>query len=526
MPGPGAIYEAVERFRDELLRGERAAASAMTHAYGEAWQRVRVEIERLARQYYEAQAAGREPASSWLFQRGRLASLQQQVEHELARVMQDAEAGVRAQQLEAAAAAGRHARDAVETAVGADAAVEIMPRWDMLPSEAFTSLVGFSADGTPLGNLLGALPGEAGQAVRRGLLEGLLLGHNPRRIARAIRADLGGNLARALTISRTETLRAYREATYQNYLANSELLSGWVWLSARGPRTCLICLAMDGTVHPLSERLVDHPNGRCCAAPVVKGYPLTERQTGEQWLAGQNEYVQRQTLGDANFEVYREGRITLRDLVTAEPVEDADWGARYQRRTLTEVLGADEAQRWAQIARWEKLDDEQLIPAIVRSQVQPSRHLLERVSEYVAGRGFDPQHLQPIDRQVVGLEWQGQVLQLGDRLPVLEQHFLKHVVARAEWPESTTLADYINIAREVVTSRDSGVLAARVRNRWNLFFIEQRGSSMPHAGSDWTVVQYSVAQGHWWSVYRLWRGPEQLTGLAGQEGSRWLRNYR
>ncbi len=345
MPGPGRIYEAVERFRGELLRGERAVASDIIRAYGQAWQRLRVEIETLTRRYYETQDAGEEVRPSWLFQKRRLDSLLAQVETELSVVMQSAEASVRAQQLEVVTAAGRHVEELARLGAGRRGAA-VTVNWNRLPVEALSSLVGFSADGSPLGELLGKLPGEAGQAVRRGLIEGLALGQNPRQIARNIRGDLGGNLARALTISRTEVLRSYRESTHQNYLANSEVLDGWIWLAAKQARTCIACLMLDGTIHPLSERLVDHPNGRCVPCPIVKGAELPRRQTGAQWLEKQPEDVQRRVLGDASYEAWKAGAVDLADFVGRKT--SREWGTTRYARSLSDILGPERAKQYRQ----------------------------------------------------------------------------------------------------------------------------------------------------------------------------------
>lgn len=344
----GRIYQAVERFRRELLRGERWASAEMLRAYGQVWQALRAEIESLARRHYEAQQTGQPVSPSWLFERQRLDALIEQVEREIERLMVQAEARIRAQQLEAVEAAGRHAQELAVAAAGRRGAA-VMVNWNRLPTEALTSLVGFSGDGSPLGELLGKLPGEAGKAVRRSLIEGLAAGQNPRQIARNIRKDLGGNLARALTISRTEVLRAYRESTHQNYLANSGILDGWMWLAAKQPRTCPACLAMDGTVHPLRERLVDHPNGRCCAVPYSKDWNLPKRQTGAEWFAEQGEATQRKVLGDAAYEAYRAGAVSLQDFVGQR--RSRAWGPTHYARSLKEIVGPTEATRWRQVAR-------------------------------------------------------------------------------------------------------------------------------------------------------------------------------
>ncbi|MGQ9555900.1 MAG: phage minor head protein, partial [Anaerolineae bacterium] len=322
MPG---IYDIVEQHRQQLLRRERQAASEMVQAYGEAWKRIKQRLDDLGQQIQQAKALGEgEISPSWLFQYGRLQSLQSQVEAEIREFAHFAETHIIAQQAEAVQAAQQHAQQLVLAGLG-----ELPPgvtiTWARLPQEALADLVGFLSDGSPLRTLLDQLGPEASRAVRDALIAGVALGQNPRRIARQIRAALGGNLARALTISRTEVLRAYREASRRSYQANSDVVKGWVWHSALGPRTCPACWAMHGTVHSLEERLDDHPNGRCAMVPLTRtwqelgfeGVPETplEIESGASIFARLSEEQQRAILGNAAFEAYKAGTVELSDFV-------------------------------------------------------------------------------------------------------------------------------------------------------------------------------------------------------------------
>ena len=264
---------------------ERAGASEMVRVYGEIWQRLKAEIERLVERYMEASAINAEIGVSWVFEFNRLQNLQRQVEEELRHFAAFAESRIVAGQWEAIDAAGQHLAEILMTSTG----LGVHVRWDRLPVEAVSDLVGLTRRGSPLRALLDELGPEASKAVRDGLIQGLALGHNPRKVARAIRGEIGGNLVRALRISRTEMLRSYREATRRNYEANSDIIAGWRWLAAKQPRTCAMCLAMDGSFHTLKEHLDDHPNGRCAMVPVLKGdeKKAPSWETGSDWLARQ-----------------------------------------------------------------------------------------------------------------------------------------------------------------------------------------------------------------------------------------------
>lgn len=83
---------------------------------------------------------------------------------------------------------------------------------------------------------------EAEAALKRELVRGVAEGRNPNQVARDLLRRLEGaftgGLQRATVIARTEMLDSYRAAAMAAQLANSETLSGWMWLSAANRRTC------------------------------------------------------------------------------------------------------------------------------------------------------------------------------------------------------------------------------------------------------------------------------------------------
>jgi SPP1 gp7 family putative phage head morphogenesis protein len=264
----GMIWEVIERQRRELLRGERQAAGEMVRAYGEVWKRIRGRVDALLEERAKAEAAGETVDAGWLYRSERLNILQRHVEGELSRFADAAEPAVVAGQQRAVEAARAHSAELVLSMLqddmqGMTQRAGMSYEFTRLPFDAVQDLVGFTSEGSPLRDLLDELGPAASARVRDALTEGLATGQGPAVIARRVRKELGGNLVRALTISRTETLRAYREATRRSYQANDDIIDGWTWVCACTARSCASCWAMHGTVHPLSERLDDHPNGRC-----------------------------------------------------------------------------------------------------------------------------------------------------------------------------------------------------------------------------------------------------------------------
>jgi hypothetical protein len=119
------------------------------------------------------------------------------------------------------------------------------------------------------------LSAEAEDAVRRELIRGVAGGANPKitaaRMVRRAEGGFNGGLTRALTISRTETLDAHRNAARAHDLANADTLTGWQWIAQLTARTCPSCWEQHGTVHPVDEAgPLDHQNGRCARAPKTK----------------------------------------------------------------------------------------------------------------------------------------------------------------------------------------------------------------------------------------------------------------
>jgi DNA-directed RNA polymerase beta' subunit len=94
-----------------------------------------------------------------------------------------------------------------------------------------------------------------------------IIGENAEKITAEIRDILGGALTDALRNTRTVQLWSYREASRANYVANSDIIQGWVWVSARDETTCDLCWAEDGGIHPLDESLDGHYNCRCFMVP-------------------------------------------------------------------------------------------------------------------------------------------------------------------------------------------------------------------------------------------------------------------
>ena len=215
------------------------------------------------------------------------------------------------------------------------AQAEVVATFNRIAPSAVEALTGTLADGSPLKSLLDELPRHARTAVTDALVQGVTLGWNPRKTAREMKAALNGNMARALRISRTETIRAYREATRASYQANSDLISGWQWVSAHSRRTCLACLSKDGTIYPLEKPMPQHVNCRCTTIGILIDAPLPDIETGAQWFAKQPDEVKQEMMPAVAWDDFQSGRITLKDFEGRK--FHPRWGESVYQRSYREI---------------------------------------------------------------------------------------------------------------------------------------------------------------------------------------------
>lgn len=296
---------AIAAQRAALLDQERAAASALVRAYGRAWERIQTDLDQLAAEAAAARARGETVDRAWLARQERLTLIQRQVEAELRRFAQLADHTIRGEQQRAVAAAIANAGTIIRP---------LLPAFALVNTGAVEHLVGALGDGSPLANLLDTLAPQGAQLAGDALVTGVITGQNPRVIARSVRDALGVALARTLTISRTEVLRASREASLAQYRANRDVVEGWIWVAAHSPRTCPVCLALSGRVFPLDAPFASHPNCRCVPAPKLASRP-SPFLPGPDYFAGLPAATQRDILGPAKFALFTLGVIRLADLV-------------------------------------------------------------------------------------------------------------------------------------------------------------------------------------------------------------------
>lgn len=213
----------------------------------------------------------------------------------------------------------------------------VVAGWDRVDRRAIAAIIARTSE--RIHALSMPLSGEAVASMRRSLVRGLAAGDNPRstavRMFRETEGTFNGGLTRALTIARTETLDAMREAARLSDAANADVLTGtWTWTASMSPRTCPACWAMHGSIFPQSEPGPEgHPNCRCARVPRTKTWaelgfegieePPSLLPDAEAVFGSLSAEEQRGILGRRRFEAWQAGEYPMD--AWARKVDNPDW---------------------------------------------------------------------------------------------------------------------------------------------------------------------------------------------------------
>jgi len=320
---PDNIIDLAQRFRDALLKQDAESMGRLVSAYQQLYGRLTSKIEALVTKL-ETQPEWTRAQVTRLAQYGELVK---EIEREL-----------RGYQEYARVEISTGARKAIDFAIADTsrfmrAAGYAKPA--MLPTAAIETMLGFLQPDGPLFKRLSELAGSNALNVANKILEGIGLGYNPRKVAGLITNDLGRGLTEALRMARTSQLYAYREATRANYIANDDVVKGWIWWAELDGETCMSCVAMHGTIHGLDETLDDHHNGRCAMLPYLGDNAPSA--TGKDWFERQDEATQKAMMGTTKYEAWKEGKFEFGQLSGTHT--DDVYGEMRGETPLKELLG-------------------------------------------------------------------------------------------------------------------------------------------------------------------------------------------
>lgn len=206
-----------------------------------------------------------------------------------------------------------------------------------LSSDAMQNLLNYLDAAGPLYARLQELTGATVNAVIDGIISGVGQGFNPRRIAAMIQDAFGRGLTDALRNVRTVQLYAYRDAALGNYLATDGIVTGWVWFAELDSDVCLSCVAQHGTIHPLSESLNDHYNGRCAPLPYIPEFGNPVEQTGQAWFENLSPEMQKKMMGAARWDAWKAGAFEFEKLSKEHPNDV--YGTMRTEASLKDLIG-------------------------------------------------------------------------------------------------------------------------------------------------------------------------------------------
>lgn len=189
----------------------------------------------------------------------------------------------------------------------------------------------------PLTRRYGTAGLEAKERVRDVMFVAVAKGENSRTIVREIQSALGTTRDHADVIARSWMNDAHRGASMDYYRVQGPRIKGWEWLSAKNLRVCPVCLAMDGTIHPLSENFGSHPRCRCTHIPVlVDEYDEIKEQTGEQWYNSLSYTDKVEITGKTKTRLIEDKKINLSDLV--HKYNDSDYGISRKEKSIRALI--------------------------------------------------------------------------------------------------------------------------------------------------------------------------------------------
>jgi len=197
-------------------------------------------------------------------------------------------------------------------------------------------LLRYLDEGSPLYQRIEMMAPYFEKYISQSIINGVMAGKNPKTIASLITNVFGMPLTDSLRMTRTVQIWSYREAGRASYLANDDVVRGWIWYAELDSETCASCWAMHGTEHSLDETLDDHYNGRCVQIPITIG-SSNDIKSGASQFGDLSEAKQREILGDAKFEAWKGGKFDFGQLSTQH--SDSVYGTMRGVTSLQDLVG-------------------------------------------------------------------------------------------------------------------------------------------------------------------------------------------
>lgn len=330
------VIQALDDWRDKLQAQEAVQLREMTRAWLQVEDRLRSQMQDLALYLDEQRAAGVTITQARLMQMERYQALIAQARAEHIRYAQMEAGRISANQRTALGNGIEMAQDTIN-ATARDARIRHLD-FTQINADAVKFMVGYARDGTPLNDLLRLSYPDTVITLTDELVKGLASGEGPRKTARIMADSMGGNLDRAMTIARTEQLRALRTANLQQ-MQDSQVVSGYIRRAQRSGNVCSACLSLDGQEYDTQEEaeFESHPNCACYPQPKLTVGDTPAFPSGPEWFDTLDEAQQRDMLGAGRFKLYQSGDLDWGKVAIIH--DDPTWGATIKQATLADLGG-------------------------------------------------------------------------------------------------------------------------------------------------------------------------------------------
>lgn len=294
---------------------------------------VAVDILRRIRREIEARIAGLPESIT----KRRLEALLQQVNATLRTGYRNVSASVRTDLVRYARTANEITnRDGQAAVPGID-----LHTVELTPARLRAIVDGTIIQGEVLADWWTTLAPQTGAAVARQLRMGLAQHETPQQMIRRVQQVWRKEDHQVEAVVRTAINTVQGEVAHRTMSGWGEGFEKYRWDATLDPRTCLPCAELDGTEwrwdDPQAPRHPLHWNCRCRYVPIVDydaldiprpdwgdatraaaGGPVAHGTTYEGWFKAQSATLQNDILGPARAELYRTGKMGLRDLVTGD----------------------------------------------------------------------------------------------------------------------------------------------------------------------------------------------------------------
>lgn len=331
------------RLQAQLDASVQAVTDAQTRALVAAWVYAWSEVSAdLADTLLELYAPGGTITRAVMFRSVRLRTVLARIADKLDDLAAESAVTITSDLKDVVDAAARAQTQIVRAQLPDDPAANLLVdrAWTRADDDALERIVARSTE--QITSLTRPLSADADRAVRRELVRSIAVGdgarETARRMVRRTEGRFNGGLTRAMTISRTELLDAYRAGAEHGQARHTDVLTGWVWLAHLDTRICPACLARHGDAFDADvPGPQGHQNCRCARMPRTSSWadlgfdvdePEDQVDDARVWFDALPEAEQIQLLGRRRWQLLTTGQVGWADLATRRttPQWRDSWG--------------------------------------------------------------------------------------------------------------------------------------------------------------------------------------------------------